>query len=46
MGEAGSSQQQQDVEGNVGLSLAQYRRLMRRMDAMHDIHNRFAHDLT
>ncbi|KAL8103842.1 hypothetical protein AgCh_028147 [Apium graveolens] len=42
MGDAGSSQQQQqqDVEGSAGLSSAQYRRLMRRMDAMLNIHSR------
>ncbi|KAL8088477.1 hypothetical protein AgCh_038304 [Apium graveolens] len=47
--EGGPSQQQQEEEGTymgVGLSSIQYRRLARRMDVMHDIHSRFAQDLT
>ena len=36
--------QQTDV--GVGLGDAQFRRLARRMDVMHDIHSRFAADLT
>ncbi|KAL8120874.1 hypothetical protein AgCh_017884 [Apium graveolens] len=39
-------QQQQEAQGSVVLITTQYRRLARRMDAMHDIHSRFAHDLT
>ncbi|XP_074382954.1 uncharacterized protein LOC141724640 [Apium graveolens] len=50
--EAGSSQQQQQQEEaageemGAGLSSTQYRRLARRMDAMHDIHSLFVRDLT
>ena len=39
---AGPSQ----VGGSPGLSEVYFRRLARRMDTMHDIHQRFAHDLT
>ncbi|KAL8116363.1 hypothetical protein AgCh_022749 [Apium graveolens] len=48
--EAGPSQQQQEeaagADMGAGLSSTQYRHLTRRMDAMHDIHSRFARDLT
>ncbi|KAL8104907.1 hypothetical protein AgCh_028900 [Apium graveolens] len=46
-GPSGSQQQQEEeAQGSVGMSSAQYTRLFRRMDAMHDIHSRFAQDLT
>ena len=43
---SGSQQQQEEAQGSDGMSAAQYRHFLRRMDAMHDIHSRFAQDLT
>ena len=44
--EGPSGVQQTGVGVGVGMGDAQFRRLARRMDAMHDIHSRFSVDLT
>ncbi|KAL8089227.1 hypothetical protein AgCh_038856 [Apium graveolens] len=42
----GDNWEEAEADVGVNMSMAQYRRLARRMDAMHDIHSRFACDLT